>query len=237
MSHPPGRSTGLTHYAAVVQRLALFDLDDTLIDRRRTLSAVIARFACRHGLDDIDRATVLDRLAERARPEDFSAIRSAYGLASPSEDLWRVYVEDTAELTSCPRDVLEGLDTLRESGWRVGVATNGSADIQWAKLHATGIAGHVDAVCVSGEIGVRKPDRGLFAAAAELCGMSVEDGGWMVGDDPAKDIAGGRSAGLRTVWIGSLSHWPTAHAPPDRAAPTAAAALELLVEHSRSRRI
>ncbi|MFD3807726.1 HAD family hydrolase [Streptomyces sp. NPDC058619] len=220
-----------------MQRLALFDLDDTLIDRRHTLSAVITRFACRHGLDAAERAAVLDLVAERARPDDFSAVRSTYGLSSSAEDLWRAYVEDTAELTSCPENVLEGLDTLRGSGWRVAVATNGPADIQRAKLRATGIAGHVDAVCVSGEVGVRKPDRGLFAAAAQLCGMSVEKGGWMVGDDPVKDIAGGRAAGLRTVWIGSPSQWPAAHTPPDRAAPTARAALELLVEHSRPRRI
>ncbi|WP_264295200.1 HAD family hydrolase [Microbispora sitophila] len=48
---------------------------------------------------------------------------------------------------------------------------------------------------------MRKPNPRLFEIAAKRCGMSLEAGGWMVGDNLIADIAGGRGAGLRTIWI------------------------------------
>ncbi|WP_184611045.1 HAD hydrolase-like protein [Sphaerisporangium krabiense] len=49
--------------------------------------------------------------------------------------------------------------------------------------------------------GVRKPDVSLFETAAHRCGASLRNGGWMVGDNPIKDIIGGRTAGLSTMWV------------------------------------
>ncbi|MGW7439523.1 HAD family hydrolase [Streptomyces sp. NPDC054849] len=213
-----------------MQRLALFDLDDTLIDRRQALEATLARFADRHHLTADEHAALLARLGERASVADFSVIRNLYGLTASAGELWQCYVEDMAAGAICPTGVLDGLDELRALGWRIAIATNGSADIQWAKLGATGIARRVHAVCVSAELGVRKPDPRLFVTAAERCGVHPENGGWMVGDDPLKDIAGGRSVGLSTLWIGSPARWPTAVPAPDRTAPTALQAIRLLVE-------
>ncbi|MGW6951726.1 HAD family hydrolase [Streptomyces xanthophaeus] len=213
-----------------MQRLALFDLDDTLIDRRQALEATVERFARRHGLGADEHDTVLTRLAERASVPDFAGIRDLLGLTTPADGLWEDYLSDMAAFSVCPVDVLTGLDELKLRGWRIGIATNGSADIQRAKLESTGIADRVHAVCVSAEVGFRKPDPRLFAAAAGSCGAAPEDGGWMVGNDPFKDIAGGRSAGLTTVWISGASRWPAVLPAPDRTAPTALAAIRLLLE-------
>ncbi|MGW6784586.1 HAD family hydrolase [Streptomyces sp. NPDC054987] len=213
-----------------MQRLVLFDLDDTLIDRRRALDASVARFASRHGLTPDGHAQVLARLGQRASVSDFAVIRELHGLAVPAQELWHDYLSDMAALARCTAGVLDGLDELKGRGWRVGIATNGSADIQRAKLGATGIARRVHAVCVSSEVGVRKPDPRLFSAAAELCGAVPGDGGWMVGDDAAKDIAGGRAAGLATLWVGDPRRWPTPLPAPDRTAPTALRAIRLLLD-------
>ncbi|ARE76473.1 MULTISPECIES: HAD family hydrolase [unclassified Streptomyces] len=215
-----------------MQRLALFDLDDTLIDRRHALDATLTRFASRHGLTANERNALLVRLDERARPADFSVIRELHGLSTPAQELWQEYLTDMATLSVCPGDVLDGLDDLKKHGWLIGIATNGSADIQRAKLEATGIAHRVHAVCVSAELGLRKPDPRLFATAAELCGATPHDGGWMVGDDPVKDIGGGRSAGLATLWIGTPDRWPGQLPAPDRSAPNALSAIHLLLEHT-----
>ncbi|MFG2230822.1 HAD family hydrolase [Streptomyces sp. NPDC048723] len=215
-----------------MQRLALFDLDDTLIDRRRALEATLTRFASRHGLTADERDALLARLDERACAADFSAIRKLHSLSSSAQKLWREYLADMAAFSVCPDDVLDGLDDLKRHDWRIGIATNGSADIQRAKLESTGIAHRVHAVCVSSDLGLRKPDPRLFATAAELCGAAPHDGGWMVGDDPVKDIAGGRSAGLATLWIGTPDRWPGHLHVPDRTAPTALSAIRLLLEHT-----
>jgi putative hydrolase of the HAD superfamily len=125
---------------------------------------------------------VLGAVAERAYPSTFGAIRVRYRLDESAGELWRAYCADIAAMVSCPAAVLGGLDELRAAGWRVGVATNGAADIQWAKLRATGIADHVDGAFVSEEGDARKPEVRHFALAAGRCGAVLGDGGWMVGD-------------------------------------------------------
>jgi FMN phosphatase YigB (HAD superfamily) len=72
--------------------------------------------------------------------------------------------------TPCRAEVLHGLDELRAASWQVGVATNGAASIQRAKLRATGIAGRVNGFFVSDEADACKPHAHHFAAAAARYG-------------------------------------------------------------------
>ncbi|WP_440100411.1 HAD family hydrolase [Streptosporangium sp. H16] len=83
----------------------------------------------------------------------------------------------------------------------MAIVTNGTADNQLGKIQRTGLAEAVDAYALSGLEGIRKPDIGLFEVAARRCGMTLEGGGWMVGDNLVADIGGGQAAGLRTIWI------------------------------------
>ena len=66
-----------------------------------------------------------------------------------------------------------------------------------------------DAVVVSGDVGVTKPDPAIFAPALEQTGL-VADKALFVGDSPKDDVAGARAAGLRPVLIRrSLDHGRT----------------------------
>ncbi|MDH6451715.1 MULTISPECIES: HAD-IA family hydrolase [unclassified Streptomyces] len=212
--------------------LVLFDLDNTLVDRQGTLTDWAAEFTTRHGLGAEEQAYILSLVADRAYPSTFDTIRARYRLLMSAAELWRTYCTDIASLVSCPADVLGGLDELRAAGWRVGVATNGAVDIQRAKLRATGIAERVDGVFVSEEADARKPQIRHFALAAARCGTELDDGGWMVGDNPVNDIGGGRSAGLSTIWIANDRSWPLDSPGPDHTVPHARAAIDLLLLHS-----
>jgi putative hydrolase of the HAD superfamily len=53
---------------------------------------------------------------------------------------------------------------------------------------------------VSGEIGVSKPDPGIFRAAQERIGLTPEDL-WMIGDSYRADICGAKRCGWHTLWI------------------------------------
>jgi phosphoglycolate phosphatase-like HAD superfamily hydrolase len=105
--------------------LVLFDLDDTLVDRRGMLAGWAAQFTSRHGLSDQEQAELLEMVAERTYPSTFDAIRTRYRLRASAEELWESYCADIAAMVRCPGSVLEGLDELRAAGWRVGVATRG----------------------------------------------------------------------------------------------------------------
>ncbi|MEU0208372.1 HAD family hydrolase [Streptomyces canus] len=216
----------------MLRLFVLFDLDNTLVDRRGTLVDWAVEFTARHRLADEEQAYVLSMVAERAYPCTFDAIRIRYRLPTSTAELWRAYCTDIAALVSCPTEVLDGLDELRAAGWRVGVATNGAVDIQRAKLRAAGIAERVDGVFVSGEADARKPQTRHFALAAARCGTVLGDGGWMVGDNPVNDIGGGRTAGLSTIWIGNDRSWPPNDPGPDHTVPHARAAIDLLLLHS-----
>ncbi|WP_327325127.1 HAD family hydrolase [Streptomyces sp. NBC_01210] len=220
-----------------MQRLVLFDLDNTLIDRNDAIQDWAAQFADRYSLAHHASTQLVDSVRERAFPATFEAIRAQYGLQPSADSLWRQYCSDIAAAVTCSGRVLAGMDALRATGWRVGIATNGATDIQNTKLQATGLIGRVDGVCVSESVGARKPATAVFEAAAVACGSRLSQGGWMVGDSPETDIDGGRRAGLRTIWIRNGHAWPDRLAAPDHCVPDAEAAIALLLADDCSRSV
>ncbi|MEV0198446.1 HAD family hydrolase [Nonomuraea sp. NPDC050691] len=145
----------------------------------------------------------------------FQRVRERFSLPEPVEELWGEYRAALPRLVVCREPVLRALEGLREAGWRVGVVTNGMADNQLGKIRHSGLAERVDGWAISGAEGVRKPDSRLFEIAAERCGVGLDGGGWVVGDDPVKDVEGGRAAGLRTVWVDrGVQAWPSGLAAP-----------------------
>jgi putative hydrolase of the HAD superfamily len=190
-----------------VARLALFDLDGTLVDRQTAVSDAITTLCRTHGFDtDIEQRLRAD-LIDRANPSDFARLRADLRLNVPAAQLWQEYVDLVAAVVTCRPKVLAGLRSLRAAAWTIGIVTNGASDIQRAKLATTGLAALVDGVAVSGDLEIRKPDLRLFQLAASRCGVSLADGGWMVGDNPNGDIGGGHRAGLRTIWLRGRP-WP-----------------------------
>ena len=92
-------------------------------------------------------------------------------------------------------DAVGTIRLLRDLGLRVGLLTNGPSSLQRRKLEITGIEPELDAVAISEEIGVAKPEPEAFYRAAELIGCGPSEVA-MVGDSPEYDIAGAVAAGL-----------------------------------------
>ncbi|MBB6545877.1 HAD family hydrolase [Nonomuraea rubra] len=186
-----------------MQRLTLFDLDRTLIDLNDAFLRWAEEFAERHRLNHEDLAWLvgLDQGVHPHREVFFQTVREHFALATPVEELWAGYRRRMPYLVQCYPGVLSGLGELRTAGWRVGIVTNGMADNQLGKLRRTGLADVVDGYAVSGVEGIRKPDARLFQIAAQRCGASLTEGGWMVGDNLVADIAGAQAAGLRGIWV------------------------------------
>ena len=208
--------------------LALFDLDNTLIDRREGLDGWARDFVRSRRLSGGAESVICERLRERAYPEDFVYLREALALSDDPGDLWREYVDGVARSVRCLPGAREGLEALRGAGWTLGIATNGAGDIQRAKLAATGLIPFFDGIAVSEEIGARKPAYEHFEAAAMLCGVRLDAGGWMVGDGPETDIAGGRTAGLRTAWVANGRTWIDGPREPDLVGQAIAETIEMM---------
>jgi len=208
--------------------LALFDLDNTLISRQEALTPVAAQFCAAHRLGADAVPYVAERFRERTGVTVFAQLRNEFDLSSPVQELWDWYVDAIVAAVSCPAVVLAGLQQLRGRGWTVGVVTNGAIDIQTAKVHATGIGKTVDALVISEDVGVRKPDPAIFHAAAARCGQSLT-GGWMTGDNPDTDINGAHGVGLHTIWIAAGRTWTHDGPPAEHAVNDALAAITHLL--------
>ena len=86
------------------------------------------------------------------------------------------------------------------SRYRLVLATNGPGDVQQRKVEAAGLAPFFPTVIASGDIGHGKPDPRIFAHALAAIGANAADA-VSVGDSIEKDVAGARSAGLRSVLV------------------------------------
>lgn len=203
---PVGARTGKPR----VPRLVAFDLDNTLIDRDGAFRAWAEWWVEKEGLGPDALAWLLaeDEGGFKPREELFAGVK-AFGVERSVGELVDEYDREHPLFTSVEPEVLDGIARLREAGWRVAVITNGTVVQQQLKLDHTGIGAAVDCTCISESAGVRKPDRRIFARAAEQTGARLE-GGWMVGDHPAYDILGGINAGLRTIQIGHHHEGPKA---------------------------
>ncbi len=96
-------------------------------------------------------------------------------------------------------DADELLVRLR-SRYKLGIVTNGVAGLQRRKLDGSGLLHWFDAVAISGEVGIGKPERGIFERIAAELGVPFETC-VMVGDNAERDVQGGINAGMRTVWV------------------------------------
>ncbi len=116
-----------------------------------------------------------------------------------AEEMAALFEEERRNCRAVYPDAEPALRDLREE-CRLGLVTNGAPDLQREKLEQSGLGHFFDAVVVSGEVDIGKPDPRIFALALERLGVRPSEA-VMVGDNPARDIAGAQRAGLKTVFI------------------------------------
>lgn len=95
---------------------------------------------------------------------------------------------------------LELCRALKEAGCTLAIATNGVARVQHARMDACPLAGLIDGLFISEELGAQKPLPGFFQPMLERLGVTDKARCLMVGDNLGSDILGGLNAGLPTVW-------------------------------------
>jgi putative hydrolase of the HAD superfamily len=238
-----------------IVRAVLFDLDDTLFDHshcaRSALLGVSATHICfsRYAPAEIEAShgrileeLHLDVLAgkrdlDAARVERFKRLYAWAGVAA-GDDLAvraaRTYREGYLRARTEVRGAAALLSEIRKHA-RVVVVTNNLLEEQQQKLRKCGLAPHVDALVVSEEAGVSKPDPEIFQIALQRAHARAPEA-VMIGDSWANDIEGARAAGIRAVWF-SRSGEPS----PDMEVPAiyslepASALVELILGDERER--
>ena len=197
-------------------RAVLFDLDDVLLDydyRMRTrMRGAYERVAralpeeLRRRAADGTVAFIRDLMARHAWEE----AKQADWFAVPLKELG---VDDPALVQALCNDIEENFDRANRlhphaermldatAGLPRCIITNGHARIQRPKLSQLGLDdGRFNAIFVSGEHGVWKPDPRIFELALAATGTAASET-LMIGDNPYTDIAGANLCGMLSLWI------------------------------------
>lgn len=78
--------------------------------------------------------------------------------------------------------------------------TNGLSRVQRSRFARSPVTRHFDQIVISDEVGVKKPDPGIFALATEGFDHIGKEAILMVGDSLSSDIRGGVNFGIDTCW-------------------------------------
>ncbi len=122
-----------------------------------------------------------------------------FRLAVSWDEVREMHVTYHARAASLYGDALEGLRLSRRFFNKVGLVSDSDVDVAEAILEATSIKEFFDAVVVSGELGVRKPDPRLFLEGAAR--LSAEPGSCVMIGDTWKDVVGANEAGMKAVLL------------------------------------
>jgi putative hydrolase of the HAD superfamily len=193
----------LAHVEAV-----MFDLDGTLLDRRRSFERFARnqwqRFA--HVLNAVDREQYVqtlinaDRDGYAPRNELFIGVIAQFELPSAlAETLLGDYRAGFPSACMLFPDAAQTLCSLRASGLKLGLITNGSVRMQSAKLACLALSPMLDTILISDAEGISKPKRQIFDRALERLNVTSAHAVF-VGDHPEVDVAGARAAGMRAIW-------------------------------------
>jgi putative hydrolase of the HAD superfamily len=90
--------------------------------------------------------------------------------------------------------VADAVRLLSQEGVRVAVVSNSDGSVR-DSLGRAGLLDLFEFVIDSHEVGVSKPDPGIFLAALERMGLEPGDA-WYIGDSVFHDVNGARAAGL-----------------------------------------
>jgi len=208
-------------------RAVFFDLDETLVDDDRCMREAVAR-TCRalgglHPQIEPERleAAYL-RVADDWWTSRGSVPRTSGSASTNGRDIRIEVWGETLKTCGLPDQDLavtaaDVYSQERRSGYCLfpeaeevlhalqprfilGVITNGPGNTQREKLHVTGIIPYLRTFVISGELGVGKPDSGIFLKALESVeakpGEAVH-----IGDSLTSDVAGAKNVGMYAVWI------------------------------------
>ncbi|MEP6871274.1 MAG: HAD family hydrolase, partial [Anaerolineaceae bacterium] len=163
--------------------------------------------------EDLDRALKAAMPAhEPGKTENSPRIDAIIGSAFT----WLGWTVGTDDVDSCSRlffreatahltvydDARALLSSLKFRGYRVGVITNAifPGHLFQPLVNELGLSGYVDAFVSSADLGVAKPNPGIFLHTMKAIGCEAHET-LFVGDRLETDIAGARAAGMRAVLI------------------------------------
>jgi HAD superfamily hydrolase (TIGR01549 family) len=211
-------------------KVILFDLDDTLYDFAASWEIAMKETMRKHPLTaDLETEALYSRFEyyshclwsmqeeKKVTFNQYRRLRLSNTLKDfgreidndVSDDFNELFFSKSLEAIKPSDIVIKLLETLSHE-CRLGIITNGPADISYKKVIRLGIDHLIpeNAVFVSEVVGYTKPDRRIFDKALQHFGINPTEA-MFVGDNWKADITGALDAGLSAVWINRHKTKPT----------------------------
>ena len=190
-----------------------FDLDGTLVERKASFDFAgnLLEGFKQLGIDTKHHKNILEKLSHQLRNENIPTASSALITIlkdlnlTPPDNFETVIQErnqayfDASQLITGAQDML---NDLKNKNIPLALITNGPADMQIGVIKHLKLEPHFKALLVSGELGVRKPNKAIFDMALDRLGSAPSET-LMIGDNPSADLQGALAAGLQALQIGN----------------------------------
>jgi len=182
----------------------LFDLDNTLFDveqyMRGAFADVARHLAAEHNVD-CERVQEDLLLVWRKKTSMYSHlfddIVEDYGIDADIEQIVAVF-NDHEPTLSPYEGVPELLNRLSNTGYILGIITDGTARRQRRKLDALGLRSMFETVVLTAEVGEAKPSPLPFKQAARHLDRATDQCIY-IGDNPQVDFQGPKDIGMATI--------------------------------------
>jgi HAD superfamily hydrolase (TIGR01509 family) len=199
-------------------KAVLFDVDGTLFDRvlaQKEVCALIVKQLPRI-FGDLKPERVLEAYLEsdRVSTERFDAGAPSEALRDLRNSLFlqllglkedlaaaisEIYVRDYPKVKTPVDGAIPVVKKLSRK-FKVGIVSNGLADVQYTKLETIGLRHLFSCIVLSEEFGIRKPDSKIFHHAVSLLHLQPAECLY-VGDSYINDVIGAKTAGMQACWF------------------------------------
>ena len=194
------------HVSIRKPEMILIDVDGTLVDSVPDLAFCVDAMMQQLGMPERGEAAVrhwvgngVERLVKRALTNSLDGVPddSLYEKALP---IFRaLYAENTSKRSHLYDGVIEGLEYLRQSGYRLGCVTNKAGEFTLPILRDLGVDDYFEVVICGDDTPRKKPDPLPLLTAAER--MSVRPETALMLGDSQSDVKAARAAGFQIVCL------------------------------------
>ena len=131
--------------------------------------------------------------------ERFQRLIDKLNLSDDATRLSELYVKFLSQGSFLYEDTKDLLDYLSKN-YKLGIITNGLADVQHKRIRESDVGHYFDDVIISDEIKIAKPNPEIFEYALKSLNHDDKSSVLMVGDSLSSDIKGGLNASIDTCW-------------------------------------
>lgn len=110
------------------------------------------------------------------------------------------YLQNLAQGKFLLPGALDLVETLSHTH-KLIIMTNGLKEVQRSRFETSPVSAYVQDILVSDELGVAKPNAGIYDIAFERMGLPNHKDVLMIGDSLNSDIRGGKNYGIDTCWF------------------------------------